>query len=166
SEKQKLAVWPLKNTTLDWSMETDSLIKQVISMGGLVFYAHTEEPHNWANPWYQGMEIYNFHTDTKDEKLFPNIINFLVNGKKYRQWAMRELFDEQTAILALWDSLNTHRKIVGFSAADVHENQNIRARQMDNNIIQWFGPNAKPFATSQINFWNRWLFKDPDENGW
>lgn len=166
SEKQKFAVWPIKNTVIDWSIDKDTLAKNVVEAGGMVFYAHTEEPHNWSNPWYQGMEIYNFHTDTKDERLFPNIINFLINGNKHRKWAMHQMFDEQTEILSLWDSLNLHRKIVGYSAADVHENQNIRARQLVDGNIQWYGPNAKPFRTGKKTFWNKWLFSEPDANGW
>lgn len=166
SEKQKLAVWPMVTTVIDWTIDNDSLVEQVVEAGGMVFYAHTEEPHDWDNPWFQGMEIYNFHTDTKDEKLLPNVINFLINGNQYRQWAMQQMFDEQTSILSRWDSLNLHRKIVGYSAVDIHENQNIRARQLNDTTIVWYGPNAKPFRTGRKNFWNRWLFSEPDSNGW
>jgi hypothetical protein len=166
SERQELAVWPLSQVVIDWKTDKDTLVKNIAQAGGLVFYAHTEEPHNWANPFYQGMEIYNFHTDTKDERLLPHIANFLVNGKTYRHWALREMFDEQKTILARWDSLNLYRKIVGFSAVDTHENQNIRARKLEDGRVQWVGPNAKPFDTVSVNFRNRWLFHEPDANGW
>ena len=166
SEKQGFAVWPLDSVVIDWKENKDTIAKNIVSNGGLLFYAHTEEAHNWANPYYQGMEIYNIHTDTKDEKWMPHLLNFLVNGKKYRHWALRELFDEQTNILALWDSLNTTRKIVGFSAVDTHENQNIRARKLADGRIELLGPNANPIDTFRLNFWNRWLFNEPDENGW
>ncbi|MCK7536097.1 MAG: hypothetical protein MZV63_36480 [Marinilabiliales bacterium] len=112
------------------------------------------------------MEIYNFHTDTKDESLPPQIFNFIINGKKYRPWALRQMFDEQVNILALWDSLNTVRKIVGFSAADTHENQNIRARYLDDGRVEWVGPNANIIDTMTVKFWNKWLLGEPDNNGW
>lgn len=166
SEKKGFATWPLKPVIIDWKADKDSIAKQIVSNGGMIFYSHTEEPHNWANPDYQGMEIYNFHTDTKDESLLPNILNFLVNGSKYRSWAMREMFNEQTAILARWDSLNTKRKIVGFSAVDTHENQNIRARYLKDGRIEWVGPNANVIDTSQVKWWNKWLLRKPDTNGW
>lgn len=137
SEKQGFAVWPLDSAIIDWELDKDAVAKIVVTEGGLIFYAHTEEPHNCQNPFYQGMEIYNFHTDTKDERLLPHIANFLINGKKYRHWALREMFDEQKPILALWDSLNMQRKIIGFSAVDTHENQNIRARQLEDGRIEW-----------------------------
>ena len=166
SERQGFDAWPLDSVIIDWNIDRDTIAKKLVSAGGIIFYAHTEEPHNWSNPWYQGMEIYNFHTDTKDELLIPQIINFLVNGKKYRKWAYRQMFDEQTSILALWDSLNTKRKIVGFSAADTHENQNIRARYLKDGRIEWVGPDANIIDTTEVKFWNRWLLQQPDENGW
>ncbi len=166
SEKQGFDVWPLDSAIIDWKVDKDTIAENIVSRGGIVFYAHTEEPHNWSNPYYQGMEIYNLHADSKDETLAPVIFNFIVNGNKYRHWALREMFDEQTSILALWDSLNTGRKIVGFSAVDTHENQNFRARYLDDGRIQWIGPNARIIDTMEVNFGNRWLFHEPDENGW
>lgn len=166
SETQGFCTWPLDSAVIDWSAPRDSVVKSVVASGGIIFYAHSEEDHNWANPWYQGMEIYNIHTDTKDESLTGHIFNFIVNGSKYRPWAMREMFDEQTAILAHWDSLNSQRKIVGFAAVDAHENQNIRARYLEDGRVEWVGPNADPIDTVSVSFWNRWLFDPPDAEGW
>lgn len=166
SETQGFLTWPLNSTIIDWNINKDTVVKNIVSRGGIIFYAHSEEPRNWANQYYQGMEIYNIHTDTKDEMLLPHIINFVVNGNKYRHWALREMFDEQTSILALWDSLNSKRKTVGFSAVDAHENQNIRARYLKDGRIEWLGTNANVIDTMEVKFWNKWLFQKPDENGW
>jgi len=166
SEKQGFDCWPLDSMLIDWKENKDSIAKKVVSGGGIIFYAHTEEPHNWGNPDYQGMEIYNFHTDTKDELLAPNIFNFIINGNKFRPWALRQMFDEQTSILARWDSLNMKRKIVGFSAVDSHENQNIRARYLKDGRIEWIGPDAKVIDTTEVKWWNKWMLSEPDPNGW
>jgi hypothetical protein len=166
SEKQGFDAWPLDSAVIDWTRNKDSIAKEIVKAGGIVFYAHPEEEHNWGNNWYQGMEIYNFHADTKDEFLVPHIVNFMINGKKYPQWSFREMFDEQTAILARWDSLNTKRKIVGFSAVDTHENQNIRVRNIKDGRIEWSGPDAKVIDTTRVAFWNKWLLHPPDESGW
>ena len=166
SEKKGLNVWPLDTVMVNWAQEADSVVKTIVNMGGLVIYSHTEEEHNWENPWYQGMEIYNFHTDVKDEKYAKIILNFLVNGSKYRHWAYRENFDEQVSILARWDQLNKSRKIVGFAAIDTHENQNFRARYLPDGRVEWMGPNANVIDTMEVKFWNRWLFSDPDPGGW
>jgi hypothetical protein len=66
----------------------------------------------------------------------------------------------------LWDSLNVSRKVIGFSAVDTHENQNLRARKLDDGRVEWMGPNARPIDTVDVSFRNRWLFSEPDENGW
>jgi hypothetical protein len=166
SEKQGFDAWPLDSAIIDWSGNKDTIAKNIVEKGGIIFYAHPEEDHNWTNPWYQGMEIYNFHADTKDESLIPVIADFIVNGRKYPQWSLREMFDEQTAILARWDSLNTFRKIVGFSAVDTHENQNIRARYIKDGRIEWVGPNANVIDTTEVTFWNKWLLHAPDKSGW
>jgi len=166
SEKQGFDCWPLQPAIIDWKVDKDTVAKNIVSKGGIIFYAHTEEPHNWTNPDYQGMEIYNFHTDTKDQSPVPILFNVIVNGNKYRQWVLREFFNEQTTILARWDSLNKIRKIVGFSAVDSHENQNIRARYLKDGRIQWMGNNAHPIDTMEVKFWNKWLFGKPDKSGW
>ncbi len=166
SEKQGFDTWPLRSTVIDWRRNKDTIAGEIVQNGGILFYAHTEEDHNWANPFYQGMEIYNFHTDTKDERLLPQILNFVVNGNKYRQLALRQMFDEQTTVLARWDSLNNIRKVVGFSAVDSHENQNFRARMLKDGRVEWVGPDANPIDTVDITFRNRWLFGKPDANGW
>ena len=166
TENDGFDTWPLRPSVIDWKLNKDTVAKNIVSKGGIIFYAHTEEPHNWSNPDFQGMEIYNFHTDTKDQSPIPIILNVIINGSKYRHWVMREFFDEQTPILARWDSLNRIRKIVGFSAVDAHENQNYRARYLKDGRVQWIGPNAKPVDTMEVKFWNKWLFEKPDKSGW
>jgi len=166
TENDGFDIWPLHPTVIDWKLNKDTVAKNIVSKGGIICYAHTEESHNWSNTDFQGMEIYNFHTDTKDQSPVPIILNVIVNGNKYRHWVMREFFDEQTPILARWDSLNRIRKIVGFSAVDAHENQNYRARYLKDGRVQWIGPNAKPVDTMEVKFWNKWLFEKPDKSGW
>lgn len=167
SEKQDFVSWPLDTTVIDWKINKDSVSKQIVSRGGMLFYSHTEIPHNWANPYFQGMEIYNFHTNVLGIKSkLPVITDFLINGSKYRAWAYRTIFKRQTAILARWDSLNMYRKIVGFSAVDEHENVNIRARYLKDGRVQWLGIDTKPIDTVKVTFLNRWLFHQPDQSGW
>ncbi len=166
SEKHGYVTWPLDSIVIDLKVNSDTIAKSIVSNGGIVFFSHTEQHRNWGNTWYQGMEMYNFHTDTKDEKLLPNIFNFIVNGKSYRIWALRQMFDEQTTILARWDSLNNYRKIVGFSAVDTHENQNFRARYIPDGRVEWVGPNANVLDTVKVSFFNKWLYHEPDNNGW
>lgn len=168
TESNNLMISPFRDVVLDWNIGEGALIRQVVNEGGLALYVHTEVPHDWKNPDYQGMEIYNIHTDFKDEggKLIGFVANSLVNAGKYRHWAYREIFDEQTEIHALWDSLNQHRKIVGYGAPDVHNNQSIRARYLTDGLVEWVGPNAKTITIRKSNWIDKLLFGNPDEAGW
>jgi len=162
-----MMVNPLKRTILDWTKDRNQLIKKVVTEGGMVFYLHSEEEHDWANTDYQGMEIYNIHTDLKDEKNpLAFLINGMVNSGEYRHWSYRELFDEQTKIAALWDSLNNYRKIVGIAAVDAHNNQSIRARYLKNGQVEWVGSNAKTITIKEPGWKEKLLLGKPDVAGW
>ena len=116
-----LMVCPMDSVVLDWRQDQNEIIKNVVYSGGLVLYAHTENPHDWNNPDFQAMEIYNIHTDLLDEDSeLPIFINAAINKTNYHHWVYREFYDDQTEILARWDSLNRHRRIVGMSAVDAH----------------------------------------------
>jgi len=160
-------VCPMDSVILDWGKGQDKIIKEVVNGGGLALYVHTERPHNWNNPDCQAMEIYNIHTDMLDgEKIASLIINFIINGKKYRHWAFRELYDDQTAILANWDSLNMSRKIVGMATVDAHNNQGIRARYLDNGLVEWVGPNAETLKIVKPGWKEKLLLGEADAAGW
>ncbi|WP_149243487.1 hypothetical protein [Dyadobacter sp. 32] len=162
-----MMVNPLKATIIDWKKERNQIIREVVGGGGMAFYLHSEENHDWGNADYQGMEIYNIHTDLKDEK---NPVSFLINGMvnsgKHRHWSYRELFDEQTKITSLWDSLNNHRKIVGMAAVDAHNNQSIRARYLPDGRVEWVGSNAKTLSITKPGWKEKLLLSKPDVAGW
>ncbi len=162
-----IEVNPFREGILDWNIPRDSMIRNVVRQGGLVTYVHSEKDHDWDNPDYQAMEIYNIHSDLLDEKgLLPFLLNHLVNGKKYRHWAYRELYDRQTDILANWDRLNLRRKIVGVGSVDAHNNQNLRAHHLENGQVEWVGPNAKTLSIREPGILEKILLHEPDENGW
>lgn len=168
TESDGLMVTPLRQTVLDWKQGTSKVISDVVKPGGLALYVHTEEEHDWGNPDYQAMEIYNIHTDLIDEKsgILPFVLNSMVNSGKYKHWGYRELYDEQTAILARWDSLNQHRRIVGMGAADAHNNQSIRARYTKDGMVEWVGSNAKTISIVKPGLKEKLLLGKPDAAGW
>jgi hypothetical protein len=162
-----LMVCPMDSVVLDWSQDQNDIIKNVVHSGGLVLFAHTEDPHDWDNPDYQAMEIYNIHSDLLDEDSeLPVIVNAAINKDSYHHWVYRELYDHQTEILANWDSLNTHRRIVGMSAVDAHNNQNIRARYTADGLVEWVGPNAKTMKIVKPGWKEKLLLGEPDTVGW
>ncbi|HSF53722.1 MAG TPA: hypothetical protein VLA71_08230 [Algoriphagus sp.] len=162
-----IEVNPFREGILDWNIPRDTMIRNVVRQGGLVTYVHSEKEHDWKNPDYQAMEIYNIHTDLLDEKgMLSFLLNHLVNGEKFRHWGYREIYDKQVAILENWDQLNQGRKIVGIGSVDAHNNQNIRARYLENGSVEWVGPNADAISIREPGLLEKVLLHEPDENGW
>lgn len=162
-----LMISPFDTAVIDWHKPEDEIIREVVQNGGFAMYVHTEKEHDWDNPDYQAMEIYNIHTDLLDENgILPFVINSTINGKKYMHWGFRELFDEQIEILANWDQLNQQRRIVGIGAVDAHNNQNFRARYLEDGRVEWVGPNADAIAFREPNWFDKLVMKAPDKYGW
>lgn len=162
-----MMVTPLRSVVLDWTKDRSQLIHEVVKNDGMVFYLHSEDEHDWRNPDYQGMEIYNIHSDLIDEKSpLKFLVNGMINSGVYRHWSYRELFDEQTKIISLWDSLNNHRRIVGMAAVDAHNNQSLRARYTKNGMVEWVGPNAKTLSVNKPGWKEKLLLGKPDVAGW
>lgn len=161
-------VTPMDSVVLDWSRGDTTVIHEVVNNKGLVLFVHSEKDHKWDNPDYQGMEIYNIHTDFLDgnDGLYSIILNLIFNGSKFHHWIFREIFDEQNEILNNWDSLNTKRRIVGIAGVDAHNNQSYRARFTTDGKVEWIGPNAKTIEIVEPGIKEYILLDDPDSNGW
>lgn len=162
-----MMITPLREGILNLDVREDSLIRQVTVQDGLVTYVHSEKEHDWDNPDYQAMEIYNIHSDLLDEDgLLPFLLNHIVNGDRYRHWSYRELYDKQVAILDNWDRINLTRKVTGVGSVDAHNNQNIRARYLEDGQVEWVGNNAKTLSIREPGLLEKILLQEPDENGW
>lgn len=162
-----LMVSPFDTTIIDWSRDEAQIIREVVDNGGLALYVHSEDEHDWNNPDFQAMEIYNIHTDLLDEDgILPFVINNTVNSKKFMQWGFRELYDEQTDIHNNWDQLNQGRKIVGIGAVDAHNNQSFRARYHKDGKVEWVGPNADTLVIREPNWFDKMMLSEPDRHGW
>lgn len=163
-----LMVVPMDSSIIDWSQDQSDVIHKLVSNGGLVIYVHTEKKHDWENPDYQAMEIYNIHTDYLDgnDGLFSIAVNLIINSKKHHHWVFREIYDEQSEIIFNWDSLNKKRRIVGMAGVDAHNNQSFRARYLDDGRVEWIGPNAKTLEIVEPGLKETLLLADSNSNGW
>jgi len=163
-----LMVTPMDSAVIDWSKDQSEVIHSLVSNNGLVIYVHTEKKHDWNNPDYQAMEIYNIHTDYLDgnDGLFSIATNLLINKSEYHHWVFREMYDEQIEILSNWDSINENRRVVGVAGVDAHNNQNYRARYLEDGKVEWVGPNAKTIEIVEPGFTEKILLADSNTNGW
>ncbi|NUM56230.1 MAG: PHP domain-containing protein [Candidatus Hydrogenedentes bacterium] len=159
--------WGLPDDTV-FSTDADlfSMAEEIAAKGGVLFFAHSEEEREWELPQLTGMEIYNLHTDVKDEGEVDRFLktiapDLLLSLNKYPDQTFRLLFDRQTDILKHWDDLNAKRKIVGIAASDAHQNSGIQGFYTEDGKLQIrdTGPDKGQGGGISLNFFTRGLLR-------
>ncbi|MDZ4859443.1 MAG: hypothetical protein SGI88_10730 [Candidatus Hydrogenedentes bacterium] len=169
--------WGLPDDTI-LSKDTDpaTLAEEIAAKGGVLFFAHSEEERDWELPQLNGMEIYNIHTDVKDEGYENGMAgvlrnmggDFLFSLGKYPDQTMRLLFDRQMDILKHWDELNMERKVVGITASDAHQNFGFRGSYTDDGNLRFRDTSPDEGDIIELNWFTRSLlrlFFGPLESG-
>lgn len=140
-------------------MDTPSpeLAKQIATNGGVLFYAHSEEPRAWEEPNLTGMEIYNIHSDVLRfpgglRGMLPDVI---LNMGSYPEQTMRTLFHRPTDFLKHWDELNRTRHLTGISGNDCHQNCGIRAFSTATNTIRLEDTSPRKLWEPKLNWFTR-----------
>lgn len=133
------------------------LAKQIVENGGVLFYAHPEEPRDWELPELTGMEIFNLHTDFKRYRgglgrLLPDL---LINLRKYPDQLYRLPFQRPTEFLQRWDELNRTRRITGIAANDCHQNVGFRAFYTEAGTIRIEDTSPDTLAELQPDWFTR-----------
>jgi hypothetical protein len=136
-----------------------ALAREVITHGGVLFYAHPEEPREWARPELTGMEIYNLHTDFKALKGGPlkQLPDVLVNLTRYPDHLYYEMFRRPTAFLRHWDELNRTRHLTGIAANDCHQNVGLRAVYTASGTVRVEDTSPKTLKEVRLNWLTRSL---------
>jgi hypothetical protein len=137
--------------------EGSVLAKQIVENGGVLFYAHPEEPRAWDRPELTGMEICNIHASFKAEgqglrALLPDL---LVNQRRYPEQCFRLIFDRPTANLQRWDDLNRTRHITGIAGNDCHQNTGFRGIVTVTNTIRVEDTSPKTLREFKLNWLTR-----------
>lgn len=112
----------------------DEYIRLVTQNGGNMFLSHVEERPDWPTAKLDGLEIYNHHTDIKDEGEFMSwLLKALADPPRLRllQDAVRDFPQEVmgaqqdylSTIIAKWDRDLLTNRATGIAANDCHHNQ-------------------------------------------
>src|SRR4030095_8372132 len=112
----------------------DDYIRLVKENGGDIFLSHVEERPDWDTSELDGIEIYNHHTDIKDETLFNTwLIGSFSNAARLNEIVKalaefpEEVFAAQqdylSVIVAKWDKDTLEHRVTGVAANDCHHNQ-------------------------------------------
>jgi hypothetical protein len=145
------------------SNRTDSstLARQVVGQGGVLFFAHPEEPRRWDQPELTGMEIYNLHTDFKQRRneLWLMAPDLLLNLRRYPDHVYRLVFSRPVDFLKRWDELNRTRKLTGIAANDCHQNVGFRLICSSNGVIRLEDTSPKTIREFKLNWATRLLVR-------
>lgn len=152
--------WGLpESTVFNCGDDYKEIAKKVGELGGLLFYAHSEEERVWELPELTGMEIYNIHSDLKNFDIKSCLPDFLFCLGKYPDQTLRLVFERQTEILAMWDKLNDVKKVVGISANDTHQNCGIRGYYTDKGTFLLKKTDKDEIGDYSLNFFTRFLLR-------
>lgn len=137
--------------------EIPVLAQQIVTNGGVLFFAHPEEPRVWELPELTGMEIYNIHSDLKRLRggLFAILPEAIVNLRRYPDHVYRKLFNRPTRFLQRWDELNLTRHITGTAGNDCHQNVGLRAFYTAADTIRIEDTSPKVLAEFSLNWFTR-----------
>jgi hypothetical protein len=142
-------------TVLTNSTDPATLARQIVDAGGLLFYAHPEEPRDWERPELAGMEIYNIHTDFKQVGLRKILPDLLVNQRAYPDQVFYSICRRPSEFLQRWDGLNQTRSITGVAGNDCHQNTGARAFYTANGTLLIEDTSPKKIAEYRLNFLTR-----------
>jgi hypothetical protein len=137
--------------------ESATLAQEVAAHGGLLCYAHPEEPREWDLPELAGMEIYNLHADFKRREgglggLLPDL---LLNLRRYPDHLYWQMFHRPVEFLDRWDALNRTRHITGIAANDCHQNVGLRGFYTATGAIRVEDTSPKTLKEIQLNWFTR-----------
>ena len=146
AESEGFLVYPRASTASKTWKTRDEYIKLIKQDGGNIFLSHAEERLDWPQDELDGMEIYNHHTDVKDEGEFNIWLRgALTNADRLRllQTALtdypEEVFSAQqdylSAIIGKWDRDSRKHRLTGVAANDCHHNQVFTVTVHDENSV-------------------------------
>lgn len=140
----------------------EDYIKMIAADGGNIFLSHVEERDDWSTVGLDGLEIYNNHTDMKDELEFVGWLRgALTNPDRLRNLnsllarypleVFGALQDYLTPVMAKWDRDLRERPLTGVAANDCHHNQvyEVRAVAADTIEISIIGDPPRRVTTRQ-----------------
>ncbi|NOY41715.1 MAG: hypothetical protein GXP26_07765 [Planctomycetes bacterium] len=117
----------------------------------LRFVCHPEDVPTFDLTIYDGIEIYNTHSDVKDEPTSAVITAMLLNlaaVKKHPEAAFCSFLDYPEDFLARFDRLSASTQFSGIAANDSHQNQRLKIEaHPDGTVIAYDGAGQEVLKT-------------------
>lgn len=135
AEAEGFLVYPQQSIKGRTWQSRDEYISLIRKDKGNIFLSHIEERPDWPTDQLDGMEIYNLHTDFKDEQVeFARWLSRSVSSperltelqKLMQEYPLEILGSAQdylAPIIAKWDRDSLQHRVCGIAANDCHHNQ-------------------------------------------
>lgn len=138
AESEGFVVHPMRSIIAAYRNKSWKTPQEYVQMfkrvGGNIFLSHVEDKLDWETSELDGLEIYNNHTDFKDELEFLLWLRgSLIDPKRLKQLEQSlsefpmEFFgasqDYLAPIIAKWDLDSQKHRLTGIAANDCHHNQ-------------------------------------------
>jgi hypothetical protein len=147
SESDGFLIYPVASIRGKESGSREEFIKLVKRDGGNIFLSHVEERPDWETGNIDGLEIYNHHTDVKDETEFnrwlqgalsdlPRLRQIEQALELYPQEVFAAQQDYLASIIQKWDKDASHHRLTGVAANDCHHNQVFTITAIDDKTIE------------------------------
>ena len=158
AEDRGFLSFPVKSIKGIEAGSREQYIEMVRSGGGNIFLSHVEERPDWPTDQLDGLEIYNHHTDVKNEGAFqlwlqgtltdpvrlPELVAAL---NEYPEEVIGAQQDYLADIIAKWDRDSQQHRQTGVAANDCHHNQVFTVTAIDENTVEVGYITSKPTTT-------------------
>jgi hypothetical protein len=158
AEDRGFLSYPMKSIKGIPTSSREQYVETVRAGGGNIFLCHVEERPDWPTDRLDGLEIYNHHTDVKNEGAFqlwlqgsltdpvrlPQLVSALAD---YPDEVIGAQQDYLTDIIAKWDRDSRNHRLTGVAANDCHHNQVFTVTAVDENTVEIGYITSKPTTT-------------------
>lgn len=158
AEDRGFLSFPINSIKGGEAASRERYVEIVTAGGGNIFLSHVEERTDWPTDKLDGLEIYNHHTDVKDEGAFNLWLqSSLTNPVRLPELAAAlndypdEVFGAQQDYLAniitKWDRDSQTHRLTGVAANDCHHNQVFTVTAIDEATVEVGYITSKPTTT-------------------
>jgi hypothetical protein len=161
AEDRGFLVFPMESIKTARVESRDEYVALVRRHGGNIFLSHVEDRPDWPTNRLDGLEIYNHHSDIKDEAGFmlwlqgaltdpirlPKLVDAL---ERYPAEVFGAQQDYLSAIIAKWDRDTLVHRSTAVAANDCHHNQVFTVTAVDEKTVELGFITSKP-TTSRVS---------------
>ncbi len=158
SEDRGFLSFPMKSVKGIEAASREQYIAMIRSGGGNIFLSHVEERPDWPTDQLDGLEIYNHHTDVKNEGAFllwlqgtltdpVRLPELVAELNEYPEEVFGAQQDYLTDIIAKWDHDSQQHRLTGVAANDCHHNQVFTVTAIDESTVEVGYITSKPTTT-------------------